>query len=170
MKLYQFDSSPKGKNKQAMTFTVLKVIELIHKEYPQLTITNLGEADFIVHYVKKEDSKIWQFIKTCLICLILFFGAGFMIITFNREISITMVLDFFYAQVTGMEPVQATVLDISFCIGLPLGVIFFYNHIGRKKITDDPTPIQVAMRKYEQEVDTTYIENSSREGKSIDVD
>lgn len=170
MKLYQFDSSPKGKNKQAMTFSVLKVIELIHKEYPQLTITNLGEADFIVHYVKKEDSKIWQFIKTCLICLILFFGAGFMIITFNREISITMVLDFFYAQVTGMEPVQATVLDISFCIGLPLGVIVFYNHIGRKKITDDPTPIQVAMRKYEQEVDSTYIESSSREGKSIDVD
>ncbi len=46
----------------------------------------------------------------------------------------------------------------------------FYNHVGRKKITDDPTPIQAAMRKYEQDVDTAYIETSSRKGKNIDVD
>lgn len=170
MKLHQFDSSPKAKNRQAMTFSVLKVIELIQKEYPQVTIVNLGEADFIVHYVKKEDSKMWQFIKTSLICVSLFFGAGFMIITFNKEVAITMVLDFFYTQVTGSVPTTATILDISFCIGLPLGVLVFYNHFGKKKITDDPTPVQVAMRKYEQDVDTTYIESSSREGKSIDVD
>jgi stage V sporulation protein AA len=48
--------------------------------------------------------------------------------------------------------------------------MIFYNHIGQKKITDDPTPIQVAMRKYEQDIDTTYIEASGREGSSIDVD
>ena len=52
----------------------------------------------------------------------------------------------------------------------PIGILIFYNHIGKKKITDDPTPVQVAMRKYEQDVDMTYIEESSREGKTIDVD
>ena len=38
------------------------------------------------------------------------------------------------------------------------------------KVTHDPTPIQVEMRKYEQDVDDTFIENASREGKSMDVD
>ena len=61
-------------------------------------------------------------------------------------------------------------MEIGFCIGLPVGILIFYNHLGKKKLTDDPTPVQVAMRKYEQDVDTTYIESSSREGKSVDVE
>lgn len=63
-------------------------------------------------------------------------------------------------------PTERGVLEICFCIGLAIGIMVFYNHVGTKKITDDPTPIQVAMRKYEQDVDTTYIETSSRKGKS----
>ena len=170
IRLHQFDPFVKGKNKQVMTFSILKVIELIQKEYPQISIVNLGESDFIVHYVRKQENPLWQFVKVCLISIIIFFGAAFMIITFNREIAITLVLDFVYGQLTGIVPKSATILDISFCIGLPIGVLVFYNHFGRKKLTDDPTPIQVAMRKYEQDVDKTYIENSSREGKNIDID
>jgi stage V sporulation protein AA len=41
--------------------------------------------------------------------------------------------------------------------------------VGRKKITPDPTPIQIEMRKYEKDVDTTFIENAGRGGHSIDV-
>ena len=46
---------------------------------------------------------------------------------------------------------------------------YFFNHVGRKKITPDPTPLQVEMRKYENDIDTTFIENSSRGGSNIDV-
>ena len=46
----------------------------------------------------------------------------------------------------------------------------FFNHFGKKKITPDPTPIQVQLRKYEQDVDMTFIENASRGGKEIDVE
>ena len=93
-----------------------------------------------------------------------------MIMTFNNDVSVPEVFDKFYTQVTGQEASGPTILEICYCIGLPLGILVFYNHIGRKKITDDPTPVQVSMRKYEQDVDTTYMEDSSREGKSIDVD
>ena len=48
--------------------------------------------------------------------------------------------------------------------------MIFYNHVGRKKLSDDPTPVQVAMRTYEEDVDTAYIENCSRRGESHDVD
>lgn len=170
MRLYKFDTSPKAKKKQSQTFSVLKVIEMIHQEYPHMTVTVLGESDFIVHYVAKEESKVLQFLKTAVICVIAFFGAAFMIVTFCKEVSMTVVLDFIYTKVTGRTPMNYTPLDISFCIGLPLGVLLFYNHFGKKKLTDDPTPVQVAMRKYEQDVDMTYIESSSREGKSIDID
>ena len=61
-------------------------------------------------------------------------------------------------------------LEICYSIGLGLGILVFFNHIGHKKVTHDPTPIQVQMRTYEQEVDTTFIENCSRKGTNIDVD
>ena len=44
-----------------------------------------------------------------------------------------------------------------------------HNHIGKKKITSDPTPIQVEMRKYEKDIDTTFIENAGRKGHEHDV-
>lgn len=44
-----------------------------------------------------------------------------------------------------------------------------FNHIGKKKITSDPTPIQVEMRKYEQDVDMAFIENAGRKGHEHDV-
>ncbi|MBQ8662667.1 MAG: stage V sporulation protein AA [Eubacterium sp.] len=170
IRLYKFDASAKAKKRQEQTFSVLKVIELIHKEYPQLTITNVGEPDFVVHYVRVPEHIMLQVMKAAFICVTMFFGAAFMIVTFCKEVSITRVLDSFYTQVMGIEPSGPTVLDICFCLGLPLGVLIFYNHLGKKKLTNDPTPVQVAMRKYEQDVDMTIIETRSREGKSMDVD
>lgn len=169
LQIYRFTDSSHHK-KQVQTFSVLKIIELIHEKYPQLEINNIGEPDFVIHYAPVEDYKAWQAFKTCFVCAVLFFGAAFMIMTFINDVSVPEVFDKFYTQVTGREAPSVTVLEISFCIGLPLGTLIFYNHLGKQKLTDDPTPVQVAMRKYEQDVDTTYIESSSREGKSIDVD
>ena len=170
LKIYQFTESVKSNKKQVQTFSVLKIIELIHEKYPQLEINNIGSPDFVVYYAPVEDNRAWQAIKTGFVCAVLFFGAAFMIMTFINDVSVAEVFDKFYTQVTGRLAPDITALEISFCIGLPIGTLIFYNHIGKKKLTDDPTPVQVAMRKYEQDVDTTYIESSSREGKSIDVD
>ena len=63
-----------------------------------------------------------------------------------------------------------TELEISYCIGVTVGILVFFNHVGKKKLTPDPTPIQVQLRKYEQDVDTTFIENSGRGGTEVDVD
>ena len=46
----------------------------------------------------------------------------------------------------------------------------FYNHIGGRRITKDPTPLEVEMKIYEQNVNMTLVETAEREGKEIDVD
>ena len=50
-----------------------------------------------------------------------------------------------------------------------LHLLVFYNHFFRKILQDDPTPIQVEMRKYEEELNSAMIQDSAREGKTIDV-
>ncbi len=171
--LYEFTKENDGKkgNNPMVVFSILKVIETIHKENPNVIIQSCGEQDFIVEYAKEaEKTKGIEILKLVLICIITFFGAAFTIMAFNNDISVQDIFAKFYAQVIGGSKPSVTELEVGYCIGIAVGIIVFFNHIGRKKITPDPTPIQVEMRKYEQDVDTAFIQNANRKGHSQDVD
>lgn len=171
-KIYTFeDAMDEKKQKNVMeVFSVLKIIELIHEEYPNVDVSNEGESDFIIEYIPNPNKPKWlNVLKTTVLCIVIFFGAAFTIMAFNNDIGITDIFSKFYLQVMGTESSGVTELEICYCIGLALGIIIFFNHVGHKKITPDPTPIQVEMRKYEQDIDTTFIENAGRKGHSIDV-
>lgn len=170
LKIYSFPERGK-KSEYVQVMSALKVIEMIQKEYPNADISNEGEADFVMEYeAKMQPGKASQIGKMVLLCLVIFFSASFSIMAFNNDISITQLFDNLYQQVTGFKPDGVTELEICYSIGLPIGVIIFFNHFGNKKITNDPTPIQVEMRKYEKDVDDTYIENAGRGGEELDVD
>lgn len=171
-KVYTFQDAidVKKQKNQMQVFSVLKIIELIHEEYPNVDISNEGESDFIVEYIPNpKKPKLLNAIKTAVLCVIIFFGSAFTIMAFNNDIGVTDVFSKFYAQVMGTAPEGVTELEICYCIGLGLGILIFFNHVGKKKITLDPTPIQVEMRKYETDIDTTFIDNAGRKGHSIDV-
>jgi stage V sporulation protein AA len=172
LKIYKFQipKEKKQKKKQYVIISILKVIELIGKEYPDLSIVNMGEVDFVIEYLTHEDASWIMIIKVIFTSLIVFFGAAFTIMTFNNDAGIPDIFKNLYSQVMGKKSNGFTVLEISYCIGLAAGILIFFNHIGQKKITPDPTPMQIEMRKYESDVDDTFIENSNRKGNNIDVD
>ena len=174
IKIYQFpEKAVNGKKLprvQRKVFSILKIVELIHKDYPNAEISNEGEADFVLEYKKEEPSKPLEVVKTVFLCILIFFGAAFTIMSFNNDISITELFEKFYLQIAGVESNGVTELEISYCIGVSVGILVFFNHVGKKKLTPDPTPIQVELRKYEQDVDTTFIDNSGRGGTEVDVD
>lgn len=172
IKVHQFHvPRNQGKvKKQAEVFSLLKILELIGKEYPNVDIQNIGEKDFIIEYEPKPQNKWVQYLKVVILCVFTFFGSAFTIMTFNNDVGVGEVFLNFYKQVMGRESGGFTILEVSYAIGLSLGILIFFNHIGRKKITPDPTPIQVEMRTYEKDLDTTFIENSGRKGTSRDVD
>ena len=124
--------------------SVMDLINDIQLKEPDLAITHIGEPNFIF------------------VCLATFFGAGFSIMTFNNDVDIPALFEQIYTQVTGQPTTGNTVLEISYSLGIGLGVLFFFNHFGRIKLTDDPTPMQVQMRLYEDDINTTIIEDISR--------
>ena len=170
-KIYTFPKQEKKKLKNIpVAFSILKIIELIHEDYPNLDIINEGEKDFIIEYVQ-EEKPVWiEWVKVTLLAVVIFFGAAFTIMAFNNDIGITDVFEKFYRQVMGRNADGVTELEGCCCIGLALGIVIVFNHFGKKKITMDPTPIQVQMRKYAQDIDTAFVENAERKGHSIDVD
>ena len=168
---FQEKDSQKQKKQRIQVFSILSIIQQIHEDYPDLEVQNIGESDFIVECnADVQEHKALDIVKTAGFCIVIFFGAGFTIMTFNNDVAVADVFKQLYSQVTGRESGGVTELEVCYAIGMPIGIMIFYNHIGKKKVTHDPTPIQVEMRKYEQDVDDTFIENASREGKSMDVD
>ena len=145
--------------------SVMDLINDIQPKEPDLDITYIGEPNFIITYQKEGTVNIViRWCKVIFVCLATFFGAGFSIMAFNNDVDIPSLFEQIYTQVTGQPTTGNTALEISYSIGIGLGVLFFFNHFGRMKLTDDPTPMQVQMRLYEDDVNTTIIEDDSRNG------
>ena len=82
--------------------------------------------------------------------------------TFNNDVDVGNLFADIYTQVTGQVSSHFTILEITYSVGIGLGVLFFFNHFGHMEITADPTPMQIQMRLYEDDVNTTIIEDIDR--------
>lgn len=171
IKIYSFSDAKDAPKEQYQVFSVMKLIELIGQKYPNVEVNNIGEMDFVVEYKKNGEPAKWtQIVKAVVLSVVTFFGGAFTIMAFNNDIGINDVFSKLYAQVIGSPSSGVTELEVCYSIGLSVGVLMFFNHFGRKKITHDPTPVQVEMRKYEKDIDETFIETAERGGRSIDVE
>lgn len=167
MKILKFPE----KGQHRMVVSVLKIIKTIHEKYPGIQIENLGPTDLIVTYEKSEEkSKFMEYLKVGFVSVLVFFGAAFSIMSFNNDISVTRMFGQIYQLVTGKQSDGFGALEISYSIGIAIGILIFFNHFGKKRFSIDPTPMEVEMRLYENDIQTTLVDIYSRHGEEIDVD
>lgn len=150
--------------------SVLDIVELVAQMDSSIQVENMGEKDYIIDYQRpKPPARIWAWVKTVFVCLICFCGAAFAIMTFNNDASVSDVFGEIYRLVLGTETGELGVLELSYSVGLALGVILFFNHFSVWKINTDPTPLEVEMRLYEDNICKTLIQNDGRKESDIDV-
>ena len=164
--IYDFSN----KNTRRAVISILEVIQIIQGFDPTVEIVSLGENDIVLELVEAKKSNAFLIgIKVVFVSLICFFGTAFTLMAFHNDINIVGLLENIYnlfgiAYQGGVGP-----LELGYSIGLGVGIIVFYNHIGKRRITKDPTPLEVEMRIYENDVNKTLIENATREGLETDV-
>ena len=166
LKVHQFGE--KEKKRQAVS--ILWVIELIERECPGVSVENIGENATLIELVdvKRHKGPV-QMLKLVFVSMISFFGTGFTIMAFHNDISINKIFSRIYEMVMGHPSDSYSILEVSYSIGLAAGIILVFNHIGGRRITKDPTPIEVEMRIYETDVNKALIETADREGKTIEA-
>ena len=158
------------KKKQRMVISILKIIACIHEKYPGLEVQNLGEQDIIITYEEqKTPGMVWHVIKTVIVVLITFCGAAFSIMAFNNDVSTSRLFSQIYEYVTGDVSDGFTILEVSYSVGITVGILVFFNHFGKKRFTVDPTPMEVQMRLYENDIQTPLVEDASRREQELDV-
>lgn len=165
--------NPKRKLEKYMV-SFMKIIALIKLEFPEIDIENIGETDFVISYHQKDtrspiSSSILEWGKTILVCFILFFGAAFTIMAFNTDIAVDELFEKLYLLVTKDKGEERSILELSYCIGLPIGIIVFFDHFKPAIRRQDPTPMEVQMRTYEEDVNNVLIQNAAREKRTIDI-
>lgn len=153
---------PKGKYGRYV-LSMIDVIRKIEQAEPDVEICHIGEPTFILTYeCPAQKHRAAELLKLAFVSLITFFGAGFSIMTFNTDADVRTLFSNIYETFTGAPAPGFSILEISYSLGIGVGVILFFNHFGRRKLTQDPTPMEVEMRTYENDIDSTIIEQADR--------
>lgn len=166
--IYEFQT---GKSKRVV-ISVLRIIQVLEQSVrelagaPTILVQSVGEKDVFIQWVEQKQKsskpKIWRIALVSAVC---FCGTAFTIMAYHNDIEIHKI---FEGTVRLVMPQKLEfgllILELAYSLGLGLGIILFFNHVGKWRLSNDPTPIEVALRKYEMDVDTTLIENADREG------
>ena len=167
LKIYDF--SPEQPETTRIIITALKAFETILSQYPDVNLIPTGSTDIIIEKNLHAPPKAFVFFKAFIICLITFFGAAFTIMAFNNDVQVHNVFAQIYTLLSGQESDGFTPLEFSYGIGLGAGILIFYNHFGKKSLSNEPTPMEIEMRQYENDVHTTLVEGVKRKNEHIDV-
>jgi stage V sporulation protein AA len=158
MKLADIESG--GEKIKNISVSVTDIIKKIKQTYPNASVNNVGESDTWVHctFNKGKDNPWFLWLRVGIVSLILLVGAATAIMAFHTDGQITKVFERFYSMFYGEQKSNPPIITIPYSIGLAVGIIVFYNHFFGRKITDDPTPIEVEIKQYEKEVAEAVIE------------
>lgn len=159
----------KGETKRCV-ISALKLVELMEKECQDISVQIVGEPNVLVEWISVNRHKGWQqWLKAAFVCLVSFFGTAFTIMAYHNDVGINEVFTEVYKMVMNREPQGLNALEISYSVGLAAGIIIFFNHVGGRRLTKDPTPIEVSIRQYEEDVDKALIAQAGREGREEDA-
>lgn len=152
--------NPKPKQSQNYIVSIVDLIRTIQNEIPESTINNVGEMETLIDYKpqKSKDNKYIKWAKIAFVSLVLFAGSSTAIMSFHSDAEIAKLFNNFYYIFFGEKKDNPMIFTIPYSIGLASGIILFFNHLWGKKITDDPTPLEVEMSSYETSVSDTLID------------
>ncbi|MFT4413248.1 stage V sporulation protein AA [Fredinandcohnia humi] len=154
-------------DKNIVVIDAMKVIELIRRQFPESDIQTIGPAQTIIEIVVKKGR--YSAALFVAVWLLLFVGAALTMMNFHEDVSMRDVHQRIYTMITGEEVTKPLLLQIPYSIGLGLGMILFFNHFFRKRINEEPSPLEVEMFNYQQDLDNYLIMTENKESmKHID--
>ncbi|WP_281368249.1 stage V sporulation protein AA [Neobacillus endophyticus] len=140
---------------------VMKVIQLITERFGEIEVQTIGPAQTIVEVMTKQKGVSIPFFL--LIWFLLFFGSAMTLMNFHDDVSMQSVQEKIYTIITGEKAAKPLLFQIPYSVGLGLGMILFFNHVFKKRINDEPSPLEVEMFNYQMDLDNYVILHENKE-------
>ena len=159
----------KEEDKNIIILDLMRVISQIKAVLPGIDVQTIGPTQTIVEVVYKRK-KVSPPIFAA-VWLLLFIGAAMAIMNFHEDVSMREVHQRLYHIMTGKEDPHPLLFQVPYSLGLGLGMILFFNHVFRKRINEEPSPLEVEMFNYQQDLDQYVIMHENKESmKHLDDD
>ena len=153
---------------QIIIIDAMAVVEKLSQHWPGVDVQFIGPSQTIIDTApqsKKMSLPIFLFVW----CL-LFVGAALTIMNFHEDVSMRDVHIQLYEIVTGEKTEYPLIFQIPYSIGLGTGMILFFNHLFKKRFNEEPSPLEVEMFNYQQDLDQYVILHERKESRNHDDD
>ncbi|QOS79953.1 stage V sporulation protein AA [Paenibacillus sp. JNUCC31] len=140
---------------------ILQIIPQIRMALPGVTVELIGSGHTLVEVIAGTGkASISLFI---LVWLLLFFGSALTIMNFHADVNMQEVQIRIVEMITGRRDEHPYLFQVAYSIGIGFGMAVFFNHLFKKKWNEEPTPLEVEMFLYQQNVDKyVVIEETER--------
>ena len=140
------------KDKNVVIIDSFLIINSILEEYDDVEIQSVGPAQTVIRITggrKKPNLLI-----SVMIWLLLFIGTAMTIMNFHYDVSMQEVQQKLHFILTGEKNDYPLWIQIPYSIGLGMGTLLFFNHWFTKRFNEEPSPLEVEIFNYQQELDS----------------
>lgn len=124
---------------------------ILQKFLPNIECEFVGPTEtIIIVQTKKQKPSI---LLISIVWIILFIGTAMSIMNFHFDVSMPEVHQRLHFIFTGEEISRPLWIQIPYSIGLGIGMILFLNHWFKKRINEEPSPLEIELFKYEQDIE-----------------
>jgi stage V sporulation protein AA len=141
---------PQSDDGNRVLIDMMQIVQLVKKRYPVLQIEHFGEPHVLMEIITKPIRT--NPVLIILVWLLLFIGSGLAIMNFHADVSMLDVHIRIYELITGKENAHPLILQIPYSIGIGVGMVLFFNHLFKKKFNEEPSPLEVEMFMYQENV------------------
>lgn len=139
------------KDKNIVVIDSFLVIDHLNQLYPQYEFQIVGPEQTIIRVEKRKKQR--SVITVAFVWLLLFIGAAMTIINFHYDVSMQEVQQKIHYLFTGRHTAYPLWIQIPYSFGLGAGMLLFFNHWFKKRFNEEPSPLEVELFKYQQDLD-----------------
>lgn len=136
------------------------VIDHLNSEYNDLEFEVIGPTQTLIQINEKKKKAPILVISS--VWLLLFVGAAMTIMNFHYDVSMQEVQQRIHFLLTGEHTEFPLWIQIPYSFGLGIGMLLFFNHWFNKRFNEEPSPLEVEIFKYQQNLDN-YVNHYENE-------
>lgn len=129
----------------------------------------IGPTETVVNVSRKEKKQV-SFLLFSFVWILLFIGTAMTIINFHYDVSMQEVHEKIHYIFTGEHEKNPLWIQIPYSFGLGIGMLIFLNRLWRKRINDEPSPLEIEIFKYERDIDDYIVTSDENTFKKEEND
>ncbi|RDW19119.1 stage V sporulation protein AA [Oceanobacillus arenosus] len=140
------------KDKNIVIIDSFLIIDHLTNAFNTIEIQLIGPSQSIIRVITKR--KPINMLIVSVVWIILFIGTAMTIMNFHYDVSMQEVQQRLHYLLTGEQNEYPLWIQIPYSLGLGIGTLLFFNHWFNKRFNEEPSPLEVEIFKYQQDLDS----------------